>query len=400
MGILRLYLALCVLVTHAPPRLPLGPHRGHEAVQIFFIISGFYMAMIYDKYASNLEFYCSRFIRIFVPYWTICIGIIVTCFVLGNVYGVWGSLEPYMDYNRLNGIAGVIVVTIANILIFGQDVVMFLAHDFGESLAFTTDFSVSKNPLWEYLFVPQAWSVSLELMFYLLVPFLLRFRTRYLVGLFTLSLLLRFSVYELYGLYGDPWRFRVFPFELALFLLGIFSFRISDRYKSFFATFAGRNTPKTTLGHVLFGGMLLYLFWVGAWVTKVGGVYVPLHYLEIVSYAGWAAAIPFLFCLSRKNRVDRFIGELSYPVYLIHLFVISACVVIVPYLGRLKDFEMSLIVLPAIVSILLSICLVLVVIYPLDGIRYKLAKRFAERALVSPGFPADGEIAEEKSRPH
>jgi peptidoglycan/LPS O-acetylase OafA/YrhL len=36
-----------------------------------------------------------------------------------------------------------------------------------------------------------------------------------------------------------------------------------------------------------------------------------------------AFALPFLFDLSRRVRIDRWLGELSYPIYLIHLPVIG-----------------------------------------------------------------------------
>ena len=43
MGIPRLYLSLCVVGTHAEPVLPWRMHGGADAVQIFFVISGFSM---------------------------------------------------------------------------------------------------------------------------------------------------------------------------------------------------------------------------------------------------------------------------------------------------------------------------------------------------------------------
>ena len=65
MGILRIYLALCVVAEHSTSIFPWQNHRGKEAVQIFYLISGFYMAHIAGKYKSVIEFYLSRFFRIF-----------------------------------------------------------------------------------------------------------------------------------------------------------------------------------------------------------------------------------------------------------------------------------------------------------------------------------------------
>lgn len=35
-------------------------------------------------------------------------------------------------------------------------------------------------------------------------------------------------------------------------------------------------------------------------------------------YTAFAANVPFLFELTKRNRADQFIGNLSYPIYIIH----------------------------------------------------------------------------------
>src|SRR5690242_478511 len=108
MGILRLYLSLCVVADHSGSIFPWSIHDGSEAVQIFFIISGFYMAMVYRKYASVYEFYISRFLRIFIPYWFVLAMIIVVRLISGFGYGAWAELSPYVhDALQHNGLFGV-----------------------------------------------------------------------------------------------------------------------------------------------------------------------------------------------------------------------------------------------------------------------------------------------------
>jgi peptidoglycan/LPS O-acetylase OafA/YrhL len=380
MGIFRLYLALCVAVSHAGEKFPLGPHRGHEAVQIFFMISGFYMAMVYGKYSSNKEFFFSRFIRIFVPYWTICLGIVVVSLAMGVTYGIWVALDTYMDAAKQNETAGVILVTLSNFTIFGQDLVMFLSHDLGKSLSFTSDYSTSANPLWRYLVIPQTWSVSIELMFYLCIPWLLKRSSKTLIYIISLSVLARICVYLFTDFPPDPWRFRFFPFELALFIGGILSFRFFNQHSEFFSSFGDRWAAKSIGGYLRQTAILLFLFWLSSCFTRLGlKVFSTASYLELISYFFMAAAIPFLFSLSKSNKVDRFIGELSYPVYLVHVFVISAMVVILPYLGNLNQFKYGLFTSSAIVSVALSICVLLLVINPLDKVRYQLSKRWSKK---------------------
>lgn len=40
-------------------------------------------------------------------------------------------------------------------------------------------------------------------------------------------------------------------------------------------------------------------------------------------YAAMAIALPFIFQYSKSKPIDRFLGELSYPVYISHVFICS-----------------------------------------------------------------------------
>jgi len=73
MGGLRLTLALCVVVAHVAPRWPQLLIRGDLAVEIFFMISGFYMALVLSTTyrTSKIEFWVARLLRIFPLYWMI-----------------------------------------------------------------------------------------------------------------------------------------------------------------------------------------------------------------------------------------------------------------------------------------------------------------------------------------
>ena len=91
MGLLRLLLAISVITTHCGPCLGFSPLGGVEAVQTFFMISGFYMAMILtEKYrgpGSYRSFLINRFLRIYPLYW---IALILTLIAWSGVYCVTG----------------------------------------------------------------------------------------------------------------------------------------------------------------------------------------------------------------------------------------------------------------------------------------------------------------------
>ena len=121
MGILRIYLALCVVAEHSTSIFPWQNHRGKEAVQIFYLISGFYMAHIAGKYKSVIEFYLSRFFRIFPPYYAVLGFSVIICVASGIIYGYWGVLGAYAASPMQNGLSGIAASVISNITLFFQD---------------------------------------------------------------------------------------------------------------------------------------------------------------------------------------------------------------------------------------------------------------------------------------
>jgi peptidoglycan/LPS O-acetylase OafA/YrhL len=240
MGILRVYLALCVIATHAHASLfPWQMHSGVEAVQLFYIISGFYMAMVLtsSRYAQTRDFYSSRFLRVFLPYWTVLAVVFVLSLVCGVATHRWLSLAGYASHPfARNGMAGIALAFATNLTLFGQDWVMFLTQDHGRPLAFTLDFAKDHFPLWNYLLIPQCWSIGIELSFYLLVPLLNRFTTPWLVAIAVLASSCRFVTYLKLGTAQDPWIYRFFPFEIAFFVFGMLAYRayamLKPRFRS------------------------------------------------------------------------------------------------------------------------------------------------------------------------
>lgn len=105
MGFLRLYLAICVLIVHTGiPPLPWVLHDGYEAVEIFFMISGFYMSLIALKYHSVKQFYTSRFLRIFIPYWMIVAIVVLLSIGSGTITRNWLELTPFPFSGRKHGV--------------------------------------------------------------------------------------------------------------------------------------------------------------------------------------------------------------------------------------------------------------------------------------------------------
>ncbi len=92
----------------------------------------------------------------------------------------------------------------------------------GKKLVFTPNFSKSDLPLYPGLIIPQAWTLGLEVSFYLIAPFILT-RKKILFLLLMLSFALRIFLYQIGLGREDPWVYRFFPTELVFFILGALS---------------------------------------------------------------------------------------------------------------------------------------------------------------------------------
>jgi peptidoglycan/LPS O-acetylase OafA/YrhL len=346
MGALRLLLALSVIATHTSAIRWLALPTGTAAVQIFFVISGFYMALILnEKYrgpGSYRLFIVNRFARIYPVYFLVAgVSLLI---VLGGHTEV-KLLEP----ERLNelGVAAKTMIFGSNLAIFGLDSLSFLAIENG-GLVVVRD--IAEHPLVtdHMALVPQAWSLSPELLFYLLAPLVVR-RVFWISILGLLSVGLRAVLWQR-GFHSHAWTFDFFPAELASFLLGALLYhamrtRLFRRWGPMLATFA----PFAT-------GLGLFNY------TELPG---------LLAYGLAVASIPFLFELTRRNALDRFVGELSYPLYMVHYIPIYLAQSLAPELAQSGRFS-SICVAS---SLLLSLAIYRWVILPIDRWRERSTRR-------------------------
>ncbi|MEW5941286.1 MAG: acyltransferase family protein, partial [Chloroflexota bacterium] len=271
---------------------PWDVKNGLETLELFFMISGFYMAMISAKYKSAAEFYASRGMRIFIPYYVILAFVILLSSVSGLTTGFWLSMESFVKWSpERNGLLGVVLTALTNLTVFFQDWVFFIQHNGGQALTLTAHFKQSPTPLYLYLLIQPAWSISIEIVFYLFVPLLARMKTRWLVLIAALSLAARVFTYQVLGLVDDPFLFRFFPFELLLFVVGMISYRGYERWLMNRKSIAIAKWWQYALFGVAMIAVAYFLQW-GAIKLRhpVGRPYAPL-----VSYIFWLPIIPFAF---------------------------------------------------------------------------------------------------------
>ncbi|TFF36141.1 acyltransferase family protein [Mucilaginibacter psychrotolerans] len=361
MGRLRLLLALSVIASHVGPILGFELIGGSLAVQSFFIISGFYMSLILnEKYigpnSSFKLFITNRLLRLYPVYLVVLVLTLVVVVIIGHNSS--DSSYPILDeyaYAGPDKLSSIFLV-FTNIFIWGQDLVMFLGinSDTGK-LFFTDNFWNTSPKLYNFLFIPQGWSLALEMTFYLIAPFLLRKRVRFVCIIILLSLAVRIIIYYLLALRNDPWTYRFFPSELTFFLFGCISYRIYQTLNTMkIPKIAGLLTLATVIGLTMIYPIL-----------PQSSLQIFHFHLKDILYIGCIIfSTPVLFIISKKNKFDFKIGELSYPVYIVHLLIAKICGALA--VGIFNN-PFSIIVLSIIAAYLLNKA----VVEPIDRLRQK-----------------------------
>ncbi|MBX9599207.1 MAG: acyltransferase [Burkholderiales bacterium] len=302
MGLLRLILAISVMIGHSPwYNKSYVLVQASVAVEVFYIISGYYMAMVIDyKYQQKIKaFYTNRIIKIFSIYWFVLLLILCIELIHCIMHHDLKTLIPFISLP----FAAQVWVLFSNIFILGLDTMMFSTLQNG-NIVFVHNFAAYKFAFHNFMWLPQAWSISLELYFYLLIPFLLKHKKiLFLVFFCSLSInVLCFSS----GFNSDPWSYRFFFSELWLFLLGSIAYINRESFI--------RISPCPLCILVLY--VIYLLFYYSFYQYNEIGFKIILYILTFLS-------INTLFNLTKNFKVDKIIGETSYPFYLLHLLVLS-----------------------------------------------------------------------------
>ena len=184
MGTLRTLLAITVVLSHTYGHIFLG---GRLAVQMFYIISGFLISYILveaNSYENKKKFYFNRFLRLFPAYYFVSI---ITLLFFIYLYLI-GKDTFFSSFYNID-IYGKIYFVITNFLILGQDIAFFTGVKNGIFQPMI-NYSDSEIIIYNGLISSVTWTLSLEIMFYLIAPFIIKNRIVLFIILF-LSIILR-----------------------------------------------------------------------------------------------------------------------------------------------------------------------------------------------------------------
>lgn len=342
MGLIRILLALSVVIVHTGSLYGYNLVGGELAVQAFYIISGFYMSLILNEKYINTDnsyslFISNRFLRLFPLYWIVLILTVLFSLFVG-IYSKgenFADLNSFVLYSDKLGPLSYVFLIFTNIFLLFQDMVMFLGLDLNAgNLYFTENFMTTNPMVFKFMLIGQAWTVGLEIMFYLIAPFIVRKNTAIIFGLILSSLLLRFILYSS-GYDYSPWTYRFFPTELLFFMLGTLSYKMYCKLKDKQLNIIVLKT--IFLSIVTF--ILIYDFLV-------------YEYKYILFLILFFLALPFIFILTKKWKTDSYIGELSYPIYISHIFVFSCLsgINLTHYMGKALTVVLGSIVFSIILN--------------------------------------------------
>jgi peptidoglycan/LPS O-acetylase OafA/YrhL len=334
-GYLRLVLAVSVLVGHSG--IQSLNHLGfspESSVEIFFILSGFFVAHSLKTNSNIKSFYLRRAKKIYPGYYAM-----ITILLVSNIFI---QKKAWSDFFTAS-VSTNLYLIFSNLTLVGADFINFLKLDEGQ-LRFSAT-NQADNILPYLLLVPPIWSISLELYFYLLAPFICKLKTRYILWIFCFLTVIRITAIYL-GINADPWSYRFFIFELCFFFLGVLLYRIKHvvKYKS----------PNYIINLFIFFFFILFS-------------YLPVQrFFEII------AIIPLILLFGfrvKENRLQSYFGSLSYFIYISHWFVLRKIEFILGarFEDLKTDYNISLLIFEVIACTIFAIVLKYLVSLILTG---------------------------------
>jgi len=371
-GLLRLLLALSVLFDHTGGvPTPWGVYTiigGPLAVECFFIISGFYMGLVlnerYDRPALTGAFYANRAIRIFSLYYlflALYLAVFVAAQAGSGASPLWPYLTPTLPLHDKALLAAL------NFTVIGQDLPLWLRIDHGHLVWTIHAFHTGQLEVFHLMAIPMAWSLSLELCFYALAPWVARRPVWQIAALMGASLAARVGAAAM-GYADDPFSYRFFPFELALFLAGVLAYRAWAAHRAVW------DQPRMRL--LALAVPLAILTYAPLTGSAPGNGFFAAPRVALLVLA--ACGLPAIHGWGRRKAWDRAVGELSYPLYLDQLLVF-AMMSGLPVLAAHPGLRTLAV---AAVSIALAYVVVRFVDARIEAVRARLAARAGAHAVL------------------
>lgn len=332
-GAYRTFLALLVVVMH------IGgiPSLGVYAVFGFYCLSGYLMTFIMQEnygytVSGVLRYGINRILRIYPVYWISIIFSFLLLVLLGHSY--------VTDYHDSMFMPSGLRQVFSNLAIF---------------------FPLRENPR----LTPPAWALTVEIFFYILIA--LGISRKKSVTLVWLTLSILFHVIALlpqnnWGRYFSPMAASL-PFSSGALIY---------HFRSDIVRFVDKISPKSNILAPLILVFLFFLNWsIGIITGRENDIFFYSNHLICV------AMVAVLHVPSQSpplnKRLDKFLGDLSYPIYLFHYqvgLVVMALCSVAGYNVQRPSIPLMLLTIPLV--ILVSWLVNVFIERPIESIRKKV----------------------------
>jgi peptidoglycan/LPS O-acetylase OafA/YrhL len=313
LGCYRTFLALLVVIQHLGGASVLGAY----AVFGFYCISGYLMTrVVHEGYGYTAKgigrYLINRFLRIYPLYWMSALLSITIILLFGD--SATKSFHPDIFIPQTAADA------LRNLFIF---------------------FPQLESPR----LTPPAWALTVELCFYLLIGAGISKSKRITLLWFALSV--GYHLYAAINNYAwDDIYFTVWAASLP-FSTGAFIYH----FRKELTKILGWMPNKIVVGILLFA--LLPINW---WIASQGNYVRDIGFY--INYALCAFTIAYLVNVQLLNdghlKVDKIIGDLSYPIYLFHYqigFLVMVCLGYIGFSNSRGDMLLAIISMPIILLI-------------------------------------------------
>ncbi|MGB3309225.1 MAG: acyltransferase [Nodosilinea sp.] len=346
-GVYRTFLALMVVALH------LGgvPMVGVYAVFGFYSLSGYLMTLImqtsYGYTAAGLYRYAlNRFLRIYPAYWVSIIISALLIWCLGRDFTT--AYHPSMYYPEN------VFVLVKNLSLFS------LKGSFSR-------------------LTPPAWALTIEIFFYILIGLGISKSKKTTLAWFLCSVFYHFATIVL----GLDWSARYYSASAASlpFATGALLFHYGpeiSKYKSQLNQNFYQYLPYAIIACILVNWFLGYI------LSQSGGFFFYSNYVLCAAMVVVLSDMKQLPYISQET--DKWLGEFSYPIYLLHYQVGLVVIVLFTAAGfNVNRPSLSLMVLSLPMIFALSWAIILILEKPIESIRTKVkSQNYGQKSVRLP----------------
>jgi len=267
-------------------------------------------------------------LKLFPTYWVV----LALCFIY--------SEPKFIGLNHYESL----YFLISNIFILGSHFTSVIIDRSGEIMILPFGVPSAQEMTWKYLYIGPVWSLSVEFLFYLTAPFLLtRPHFGWKMGAIFFISASAYTFLISKNSWTIPCSYNLFAPSFYLFGLGAISWRL-------YSTSNSTIVINKNLGFFAFLLLFIYIVAYQYIPTQINLKLVSIILDPIlIGIILFTLSIPFVFELTKRSKVDSFFGDLSYPIYISHFFIIH-------YFPYLKHWHP--LVATMILSLILNLCLI------------------------------------------